>query len=240
MIRSNKHNGFDLSGFDVPSQRKSLGDHVFDNLKNAIVRGDVASGNRLVESRIAEALNISRTPIREAIHKLEREGYLQKLPRGGFIVLGLSREGIEETFGIRSILESYAARLSALKHRKEELAPLQKKVEEYEACLLKNRLEPLTRINTEFHDLLYALSHSPKLNKMINDLGDQIYRFRQIILKDEKLARISNEDHKRMLLMIERREADGVERLVRAHILRGQAAVLKAFDENQFHEDFLA
>ncbi len=240
MIRSNIQNGFDLSGFDIPPQRKSLGDHVFDNLKNAIVKGDMAPGNRLVESRIAEALNISRTPIREAIHKLEREGYLQKLPRGGFIVLGLSREGIEETFGIRAILESYAARLAALKHQKEELEPLKNKVEEYEVGLKKNRLEPLTRINTEFHDLLYALSHSPKLNKMINDLGDQIYRFRQIILKDETLAKISNEDHKKMLLMIENREAVGVEQLVREHILRGQSAVLKAFDENGFHKDFLA
>lgn len=237
MTETTKQTSLDLSGFDVPPRRKSLGDHVFEKLKNAIVRGKVAPGNRLVESRIAEALNISRTPIREAIFKLEREGYLQKQPRGGFIVLGLTREGIEETFGIRSILESYAARLSALKHRKEELKPLYAKVEAYETYLLKNRLEPLTRLNTEFHDLLYALSHSPKLNKMINDLGDQIYRFRQIILKDKKLARISNADHKQMLHLIEKREADDVERLVREHILRGQAAVLKAFDEKAFDRD---
>lgn len=240
MTRTPKQISLDLSGFDVPSQRKSLGDHVFENLKNAIVRGEMTPGNRLVESRIAEALNISRTPIREAIHKLEREGYLKKQPRGGFIVLGLTREGIEETFGIRSILESYAARLSALKHRKGELKPLYRKVEEYEVFLLKNRLGPLTRINTEFHDLLYALSHSPKLNKMINDLGDQIYRFRQIILKDEKLAKISNADHKQMLCLIEKREVDEVERLVREHILRGQAAVLKAFDEKGFDGEMSA
>ncbi len=237
MNRIVKQSGFDLSGFDGLPRRKSLGDQVFENLKNAIVRGEMAPGNRLVESRIAEALDISRTPIRVAIFKLEREGYLQKQPRGGFIVLGLTRDGIEETFGIRSILESYAARLSALNHRKDELKPLYRKVDEYESHLLKNRLDSLTRINTEFHDLLYALSHSPKLNKMINDLGDQIYRFRQIILKDKKLARVSNADHKQMLHLIEKREADEVERLVREHILRGQAAVLKAFDEKAFDGD---
>lgn len=102
-------------------ERKSLGQHVFENLKNAIVKGDMQPGGRLIESRLAETLGISRTPVREAIHKLEREGYLRKLSRGGFSVLGLSREDVEETFGIRSVLESYAARLAAEKHRKAEI-----------------------------------------------------------------------------------------------------------------------
>ncbi len=76
----------------------------------------MSSGSRVVESRIAEALGISRTPVREAMHKLEREGLLQRQPKGGYIVLGLNRDDIEETFGIRSVLESYAARLAAVKH----------------------------------------------------------------------------------------------------------------------------
>jgi len=65
---------------DLPG-RKPLGQHVFENLKRAIIRGEVTPGDRLVESRIAEALDISRTPVREAIHKLEREGLLRRLPR---------------------------------------------------------------------------------------------------------------------------------------------------------------
>ncbi len=215
---------------DLP-RRKSLGQHVFENLKQAIIRGDVPSGERLVESTIAERLDISRTPVREAIHKLEREGFLKKLPRGGFIVERLTREDIEETFGIRSILESYAARLAAIKHRKEELAPLEKKIDEYQKYLQEGRLDILPKVNTEFHDLLYALSRSPKLIKMINDLRDQIFRFRQIILKKESLARMSHEDHRQMLAAIKKRDAEGVEKLVRAHIMCGQAAVLKEFDK---------
>jgi branched-chain amino acid transport system ATP-binding protein len=83
--------------------RKSLGEHVFDTLRQAIVSGHMAPGDRLVESRIAQALEISRTPVREAIHKLEREGFICRRPRGGFTVLGFSRKDIEETF---EILES--------------------------------------------------------------------------------------------------------------------------------------
>ena len=213
------------------SERKSLGEHVFENLKQAIIRGEVVSGTRLVESRIADALDISRTPVREAIHKLEREGLIEKLPRGGFSVLGLTREEIEETFGIRSVLESYAASLSALNYQEGALLPLEEKIGEYEMYLQKKQLEILPKINTEFHDLLYALSRSPKLNRMINHLRDQIYRFRQILLKDERMAQVSNADHRQMVALIRKKDAEGVEQLVREHILRGQAAVLKEFDE---------
>ena len=217
--------------------RKSLGQHVFENLKQAIIRGDIPSGERLVESVIASALDISRTPVREAIHKLEREGFLKKLPRGGFTVIGLTREDIEETFGIRSVLESYAARLAAIKHRKKDLIPLEKKVNEYQRFLNRGKLDSLPKINTEFHDLLYNLSRSPKLVKMINALRDQIFRFRQIILKDENMAEVSHRDHRQMLAAIRKRDAGGVEKLVRAHILRGQEAVLKVFDRQSKGSD---
>ncbi|OGP58227.1 MAG: transcriptional regulator [Deltaproteobacteria bacterium RBG_13_49_15] len=222
-----------LKPFRRNYERKSLGDKVFETLKQAIIRGDIQPENRLVENRIADTLRISRTPVREAIHKLEREGFLKKLPRGGFIVLGLTRQEIKETFGIRCVLESYAAKLSAVEHEGKDLAALEEKIDEYEMHLKKGTLDELTRINTEFHDLLYALSRSPKLNKMINDLRDQIYRFRQMILKDQDLARVSNEDHKLMLDFIRRRDADGVEKLVREHILRGEAAVIRSFDEGR-------
>jgi DNA-binding GntR family transcriptional regulator len=211
-------------------QRKSLGQHVFENLKQAVMKGKIVPGSRLIESRLAETLGISRTPVREAIHKLEREGYMKKLPRGGFVVLGFSKEDIEETFGIRSVLESYAARLAAVNHEEKALKPLEDKINAYQKCLDKNDLGSLPKINTEFHDLLYDLSRSPRLVKMINDLKDQIYRYRKVILKNEELARISNEDHKRMLEYIRRRDGEGVEKLVRDHLIRGQQAVLQQID----------
>jgi DNA-binding GntR family transcriptional regulator len=208
-------------------KRKSLGQHVLEKLKNAIIQGHLPAGNRVVESRIAEALGISRTPVREAIHKLEREGLLKKLPQGGFLVAGLTREDIEETFGIRSVLESYAAKLAAMNHQADEIDPLERKIDEFEVALDEGRMEKLLRINTEFHDLLYALSRSPRLIKMINDLREQIYRFRGIILKMEKMAKVSNQDHKKMLSAMKKRDAERVELLVREHILRGQRIVLE-------------
>ncbi|MBW1780446.1 MAG: GntR family transcriptional regulator [Deltaproteobacteria bacterium] len=210
--------------------RRSLGQSVYQNLKHAIVKGDLAPESRVVESRVANALGISRTPVREAIHKLGREGLLRQDPKGGFFVVGVTREDIEETFGIRSVLESYAAKLAAIRHLKGELQPLEEKLVDYQRCLDRGDLKSLPRINTEFHDLLYGLSRSPRLIKMINDLRDHIYRFRLVILKIKATAELSNKDHRLMLEAMIARDTDGVESLVKEHILRGQDIVLREFD----------
>lgn len=211
--------------------RKSLGQHVFESLKQAIIRGEVAPGDRLVESRLADALDISRTPVREAIHKLEREGLLRKLPKGGFAVVSFSREDIEETFGIRCVLESYAAKLVAQNYTEEDLLPLEEKIQEFQRFLDIGELDELPRINTEFHSRFYALSRSPKLIKMINDLRDQIFRFRRILLKKDKWAETSNQDHRKMLDAIREGDAARVERVVKQHIERGQRIVLSALEQ---------
>ena len=214
-------------------ERRSLGQSVYAKLKKAIVKGTLAPESRVVETRFADALGISRTPVREAMHKLEREGLLRQDPKGGFYVVGLTRVDIEEAFGIRSVLESYAARLATIRHREGELRPLEEKLAEYQACLDRGDVSELPRINTEFHDLLYGLGRSPKLVKMINDIRVRIFRFRQVILKIEEMARVSNNDHRLMMDAIRAREADRVERLVREHILRGQDIVLREYDMEQ-------
>ena len=226
-------NDLDLGPLQAFQERKSLGEHVFESLKHSIVRGKIAPGEWLVESHIAETLGISRTPVREAIHKLEREGLIERQPRGGFTVLGFERDDIEETFGIRSVLEGYAARLAAVKHDAQELEVLESKINEFQNALDRKKMNLLLEINTEFHDLLYGLSKSPKLINMINGLRDKIYRYRQVILKDKKFASTSNLDHKKMLKYIRKRDAEGAERLVREHILRGQEMVLKEYDRRQ-------
>jgi DNA-binding GntR family transcriptional regulator len=226
-------NDLDLGPLQAFQERKSLGEHVFESLKHSIVRGKISSGEWLVESHIAETLGISRTPVREAIHKLEREGLIERQPRGGFTVLGLERDDIEETFGIRSVLEGYAARLAAVKHDAQELEQLENKIDEFQNALDQKKMNLLPGINTEFHDLLYSLSKSPKLINMINGLHDQIYRYRQMILKEKKFASTSNLDHKKMLKYIRRQDAEGAERLVRDHILRGKEMVLKEYDRQR-------
>jgi DNA-binding GntR family transcriptional regulator len=226
-------NNLDIGPLQAFQERKSLGEHVFESLKQAIIKGRISANEWLVESHIAETLGISRTPVREAIHKLEREGLIERQPRGGFTVLGLNRADIEETFGLRGLLEGYAVRLAVVKHQPEELRALEKKINEFQKALDHKKMDLLPVINTEFHDLLYGLSKSPKLISMINGLRDQIYRYREMILKERKFAATSNLDHKRILQHIRNRDAEGAERLVKDHISRGQATVLKTYDKQR-------
>jgi DNA-binding GntR family transcriptional regulator len=230
MLETEKSDALAFEGLRSLPARRSLGQGVYETLKQAIIQGDFDPGSRVVESRLAGTLGISRTPVREAIHKLEREGLLRQDPKRGFFVEGLGRADIEETFGIRSVLESYAARLAAVRHVEGELRALEVKLEDYQQCLDRGDLGMLPQINTEFHDLLYGLSRSPRLIKMINDLRDHIYRYRVVILRINDMALLSHADHRSMLTAMKNRDADGVEKLVKEHILRGQEIVLKEFD----------
>ncbi len=223
-----------LTGLLAPlPRRKPASEHIFDHLKQAITRGDIPPGSRIVERRIAETMEVSRTPVREAIHKLERDGLVTKQAPSGFVVTGLTPEEIEECFGIRAVLEGYAARLATVRHTPEQLEPLISKIDLFEEHLKKGDLEPLTKINTELHDTIYELTGSPRLIRMINDLKDQIVRFRRIILKNKTLALASHRDHRDMLDMMVKRKEQEVELLVREHILRGQTAVMNQYDNSQ-------
>jgi DNA-binding GntR family transcriptional regulator len=215
-------------------ERKSLGQDVFEYLKKSIIDQTITPGSRLVESKIADMLGISRTPLREAFHKLEREDWIEKVSSGGFQVVTLTQDDIEQTFGIRSVLEAYAARLAAENHTKKDLIPLEKKMKEYQKSLeLQKGSDKLQEINTQFHDLLYSLSKSPRLIKMINQLRAQISRFRQIILKQIEYAYESNEDHIKMINAIKKRDGDKVEQLVRQHILKGKNLVLSELEQEE-------
>jgi uncharacterized protein (DUF58 family) len=105
---------------------------------------------------------------------------------------------------------------------------------QFQRLLDTKHLKGLPQVNTDFHDLLYALSNSPRLIRMIDALRDHIYRYRQIILKEAGQAQASNEDHRLILRSIRTRDAEGVEQLVREHILRGQKMVLNAFESDGF------
>ena len=215
-------------------ERKSLGQDVFEYLKKAIIDQTIEPGARLVESKIADMLGISRTPLREALHKLEREDFIEKNSSGGFKVVTLTKDDIEQTFGIRSVLEAYAAKLAAENHTEKDLIPLEKKIKEYKLCLEEKKGSgELQKINTQFHDLLYALSKSPKLIKMINQLRAQISRFRRIILEQTEFAKKSNEDHIKMLSAIKNHDIETVEQLVRDHILKGKHAVLSGLKQEE-------
>jgi len=212
-----------------PTVRKGkfLREQVYKTLKNTILEGKIQPKKRLIEERLADEMGTSRTPVREAIQKLEKEGLIYKLPRGGYAVSIITDDDIEEVFGIRSVLEGYAGYLATSRATEEDFKALEEIVEKEEECLRNNNTEEIVRLNTEFHDLLYSAAKSAKLFSIINDLRDYIYRYRIIIFSYSGMAEISISDHKEMISLMKAKRALQVEKLIRKHIIRGKNLIKK-------------
>jgi DNA-binding GntR family transcriptional regulator len=221
-----------LGGIRV-SKKKSLREEVYESLRKSILHGKLKAGQRLIEEQLANQVGISRTPVREAFHKLERDELVTRLPKGGFAVREFTKEDVEEIFGIRSALESYASYLATLHITPEKIAALEKKVEEAEDALESGDDEKLVQLNTDFHDITYKSCKSRKLIEMINNFRDYFYRYRSALLHTEKGMEYSIGDHRRMLEAMKKKNPRLVERLVRNHLARGKEIILKEINEKR-------
>ena len=212
---------------------KLLGQEVYAALKESIVTGELRPSQRLIEENLAAEMGASRTPVREAIQKLESEDLVIKLPKGGFIVRPLTAQDIEEVFGILSVLESYAAYLTTLHLTEKILQRLEEASEKFDEALREKDAEKLAKLNMAYHDVIYKGSGSKMLYELIYRLRDYFYRYRRTLLDLPDMASISSREHRAVLEAMRDRDAATVEELVRKHILRGGTILLKAIKEGR-------
>ena len=214
-------------------KRKSLREEVYESLRKSILHGKLKPGQHLIEEQLAGQAGISRTPVREAFHKLEKDELVARLPKGGFAVREFTKEDVEEIFGIRSALESYAAYLVTLHLAPDKISILENKLKESEDALEKGDDDKVVQLNTEFHDLLYKSCKSRKLVEMINTFRDYFYRYRSALLHIQNGINASNKDHRQMLEAMKKKKPRLAERLVRKHLARGMELVLREIDEGR-------
>ncbi|UCC66442.1 MAG: GntR family transcriptional regulator [Deltaproteobacteria bacterium] len=212
------------------TERKTLREVVYERLKKRIQRGEFKVKERLIEQRLAEDLGVSRTPVREAISKLEQDGLVDKIPQGGAVVKGTTKDEIEEVFGLRVVLESYAAALATEKINEEILQSLDAVIEKQHRALERRNVNRYIELNTQFHDLLYSASQSDKLYQIITFLRNYIYKYRVFLLRMEEMPKISLRDHQLMLQAMKEGDAQKVEELVKKHILRAKETLLKEIE----------
>ncbi len=232
---SRKKEGFvetALGGLRV-RKKKSMREEVYESLKRSILYGKLKGGQRLIEEQLADQVGISRTPVREAFHKLERDELVTRLPKGGFAVREFTKEDVEEIFGIRSALESYAAYLATVHMAPDKISILERKLKESEDALERGDNDKVVQLHTEFHDLLYKCCKSRKLVEMINTFRDYFYRYRPALLHIEDGISYSNQDHRQMLEAMKKKNPRLAERLVRKHLARGKELVLREIDEGR-------
>ncbi|MEQ8237103.1 MAG: GntR family transcriptional regulator [Syntrophomonadaceae bacterium] len=197
---------------------KPLRELVLDAIRSAIMNGTLQPRERLMEIQMAEELGVSRTPIREALRKLELEGFIVMVPRKGAYVADLSFKDIADVFEIRAALEGLAAGLAAERITEEELEAMERNLVEKQEAIRNNDIDRLVQVDTNFHELLYQASRNQRLSTIISNLREQIQRFRLASLSYPGRNKESLEEHKKLVEAIQARDSQLARQLATEHI----------------------
>ena len=185
---------------------KPLGEIVFDYLKNAIIAGDLKPGERLMEIAIADQLGVSRTPVREAIRKLEKEQFIEMLPRKGAYVASTSLKDMLDVLEVRKLLEGFATELAAKRMTSEGLVELLGIHKAFLKALEDNDTELMVRYDNEFHEKIFEASDNLKLIELTTGLSEQVKRYRSSYFKDFNNFEEIKEWHEKIYDAIEKKD----------------------------------
>ena len=211
---------------------KPLREVIFDTLREAIIVGELKPGERLMEVQLADKMGVSRTPVREAIRKLELEGLVEMLPRKGAHVADLSVKDIMDVLEVRSTLDGLASSLSASRITEDEVKELKHIQGQFVTCVEKNNLQGSIKKDVEFHDIIYRSSRNDKLMQITNNLREQIHRFRVIYIKDYSSTRELIKEHAEIFDAIAGRDPDSALRAAQKHIKNQEDTIIKALKAN--------
>lgn len=209
----------------------ALKDRIYGELKRAITAIDIYASDdehRLDERQLSEVLGVSRTPVREALCRLENEGFVRNIPRRGAFVARKSRKQILEMLVVWAALESMAARLVTERASAEEIASLRRLFASYDGDKVNAHIDEYSDTNIEFHQALFNISHCDLLNELTENLFIHMRSIRMRTIHEENRATRSIKDHLHIIEALEARDADLAERLVRQHTLDLAAHVEKS------------
>ncbi|MBQ7432187.1 MAG: GntR family transcriptional regulator [Lachnospiraceae bacterium] len=195
-----------------------LRDVVFKTLRQGILKGELAPGERLLEVQLAERLGVSRTPVREAIHKLAQEGLVVLIPRKGAEVASISEKSLRDVLEVRMALETLAVRLACERMTEEELLELKQRMQAFEEAVSADDLLEITKRDEEFHDTIYAGTHNEKLVIMINNLREQMYRYRMEYIKERDKRQMLVQEHQEITDCICKKHAEEAKQAIYRHI----------------------
>lgn len=212
---------------------KPLRDVIFNTIREAIIVGELKPGERLMEVQLAEKMGVSRTPVREAIRKLELEGLVEMLPRKGAHVADLSVKDIMNVLEVRSTLDGLASTLSAERITDEELKELKHVQQQFANYVEKDNLQGIIKKDVEFHDIIYRSSRNDKLMQIINNLREQAQRFRVVYLKDYSNPKDIIQEHDEIISAIAARNVEAAQLAAQKHIKAQETAIIKSIKRNE-------
>ena len=203
-----------------------LRDVVFNTLREAILKGDLKPGERLMELQLAAQLGVSRTPIREAIRMLEQEGLAVTVPRKGAEVAKMTLKGMEDVLEIREALDILACQLACVRITEAHLVLLAQKKQAFEDSLKTGNVRAIAETDVAFHDVIYDATGNPKLVNMLNNLREQIYRYRVEYLKKEENYPTLIKEHNAIFDSLANHSKEDATSAIREHV-KNQAIAVK-------------
>ena len=206
---------------------KPLREIVFEAMREAIVSGRLAPGERLVEIKLADEMGVSRTPVREAIRKLELEGFVIMMQRKGAYVAGLSPKEIRDVFEIRSTLESLAAKLAAERITEPQLELLKRQLADLEEMIKTHEIEAVVKADITFHDILFSASGNARLVSMLSNLREQIHRYRSMSLSYPGRMSIALGEHRAIVKAIVEHKPDDAANAALRHMDSAEASLIE-------------
>ena len=202
-------------------------------MREAIFNGTLKPRERLMEVQLAQELGVSRTPVREALRKLEQEGFINIIPRKGAYVAELSLKDIEDVFEIRIALEGLAASLCAERITGEELRELERLLLAKEIYIQHQDLQQVVVVDGDFHATLYQGSHNARLKNILENLRDQIQRYRTTSLSFPGRMDISLKEHRQILQAITKGDGAKASLLLQEHLQNTKKTLLEFLRHEQ-------
>ena len=204
-----------------PGGRGSRGGHAYQKLRDALKSGALKPGDRIMEVPMAEQLNVSRTPVRDAIRRLESEGLLEHEPRSGLVVATLDRRAVAELYEMREVLEGTAARLFTRHSSDVEVEHLLELVREERR--LQDSPEELANHNHRFHVQIHLGAHNRYLEKALEAVNSSLWLLGKSQMLMPHRAKTALSEHMELAKAIQKRDADLAESLARKHVRSAQA-----------------
>lgn len=203
-----------------------LRDVVFQTLREAILKGYLKPGERLMELQLATRLGVSRTPIREAIRMLEQEGLAVTIPRKGAEVAKMTEKEMEDVLQIRESLDDLAVQVACDKITEEQLGRLVRSMKNFEQAVQDGNLDQIVDYDVEFHDIIYEATDNPKLVTLLSNIREQIYRYRVEYLKEKENYPVLVQEHAAIVDGLREKNKEWVTDVMHNHI-RNQAEAVK-------------
>ncbi|WP_192987879.1 GntR family transcriptional regulator [Carnobacterium mobile] len=224
----------EIINFTDISQFKPLNEIVFDGIRKAIITGRIPVGQRIKEKEFAERMNISRTPIREALHRLEKEGLVEYIPKFGTIVKRITIEDAKEIYQIRQALDVVATINAMTRMTKEQFDELKQLLVKTEEVNKNNQdVEEVIRLFSIFNEKIYQFSDMPRLTSIVTKLREYLMRFRDISLTEEGRRKKALNEHWMIYRGMYNKDEEQIKLIINEHLSYSEKFILAEMEKQQ-------